>query len=90
MIKSHRCCPTGTEQVAVHVLLKDARNDPERIRSADLSVFGLPRYHWSTLGHLTKTHNSIIIDAHRGERGRIIHLLRVLKMLLVSDLWEIN
>jgi len=51
MIKSHRCCPIGSEQVAVHVWLKDARNDPARIRSADLSVVGLPQYHWATLGH---------------------------------------
>jgi len=49
MIKSHRCCPIGSEQVSVHVLLKDAKNEPARIRSADLSVFGLPRYHWATL-----------------------------------------
>jgi len=40
MIKSHRCCPIGSEQVAVHVLLKDARNYPARIRSTDLSVLG--------------------------------------------------
>jgi len=59
MIKSHRCCPIGSEQVAVHVWLKDARNDPARIRSADLSVFGLPRYHWATLVSLKLKNGSI-------------------------------